>query len=235
MRSHLFAAVLVLLALAPLGAQNLVVEKMVPLLPDQVTYQISESPIISGSETVLADTLLLIGGRDYRLDHRAGRIILLSFPDAVNLRVSFILVPPYLAQPRFLYQELEPSDSLFQTIAPRPRNWIPDDGKLVISGAKTFAITFSDDDAFNLKQSLFVNLNGELSRNVNIAAQLSDSQSKLTPEGDSKELSSLDKVFIRVFGKQYEIAMGDMDWEFTGTRYINYRTSIEGLNAWYRD
>ena len=235
MRSHLIAAVLVLLALAPLGAQNLVVEKMVPLLPDQFSYQISESPIISSSETVLADTLLLIAGRDYRMDHRAGTITLLSFPDAVNLRVSFILVPPHLARPRFLYQELEPSDSLFQTIAPRPRNWIPDDGKLVISGAKTFAITFSDEDAFDLKQSLFVNLNGELSRNVNIAAQLSDSQSKLTPEGDSKELSSLDKVFIRVFGKQYEIAMGDLDWEFTGTRYINYRTSIEGLNAWYRD
>ncbi|MCB5247173.1 MAG: hypothetical protein LHW57_04005 [Candidatus Cloacimonetes bacterium] len=235
MRLPLLAAILIPLAFSPLLAQDLVIEQSFPLLPDQDTYQISPSPIISGSETVFADSLALIRGRDYQLDSRAGTLTLLRFPVAEYLRVSCILVPPELAQPRYLYRELEPSDSLFQSVAPRPRNWLPEDGKLLITGAKTFAVTFSDEDAFDLKQSLFVNLNGELSRNVNIAAQLSDSQSKLTPEGDSKELSSLDKVFIRVYGKQYEIAMGDLDWEFTGTRYINYRTSIEGLNAWYRD
>lgn len=237
MRLPHLAAILILLAfpLSLLLAQDLVVEQSFPLLPDQFDYQISSLPIINGSESVFADTLLLIKGLDYRMDFRAGTLTLLRFPDADLLMVSYILIPPELTLPRYLYQELEPSDSLFQSIAPRPRNWIPDDGKLIISGAKTFAVSFSDENAFDLKQSLFVNLNGELSRNVNIAAQLSDSQSKLTPEGDSKELSSLDKVFIRVYGTQYEIAMGDLDWEFKDTRYINYRTSIEGLNAWYRD
>ncbi len=237
MRLSFLAAVLILftISFSPLAAQSLVLEQTLPLLPDQLSYQIAPSPIITGSESVFADTLLLISGLDYGIDHRAGTLTLLRFPEAEYLRISCLLVPPELARPRWLYRELEPSDSLFQSVAPRPRNWLPDDGKLLISGAKTFAITFSDEDAFDLKQSLFVNLNGELSRNVNIAAQLSDSQSKLTPEGDSKELSSLDKVFIRVYGRQYEIAMGDLDWEFTNTRYINYRTSIEGLNAWYRD
>jgi len=234
-RLPFLAAVLVLILFSPLAAQSLVLEQSLLLLPDQLDYQIAPGPIVTGSESVFADTLLLIPGLDYRLDHRAGTLTLLRFPEAEYLRVSCLQVPPELARPRQLYRELDPSDSLFQSVAPRPRNWLPDDGKLLISGAKTFAITFSDEDAFDLKQSLFVNLNGELSRNVNIAAQLSDSQSKLTPEGDSKELSSLDKVFIRVYGKQYEIAMGDLDWEFTDTRYINYRTSIEGLNAWYRD
>ena len=235
MRPFILAAVLILSSFAPLAAQGLVLDISLPLLPDQLSYQLAQGPIVSGSESVFADTLLLVPGLDYRLDHRAGALILQRFPEAEYLRVSCLLVPPDLASPRQLYHELDPSDSLFQSVAPRPRSWLPDDGKLLISGAKTFAITFSDEEAFDLKQSLFVNLNGELSRNVNIAAQLSDSQSKLTPEGDSKELSSLDKVFIRVFGKQYEIAMGDLDWEFTDTRYINYRTSIEGLNAWYRD
>ena len=230
-------ALFALLTLLPasLAAGSLVVSKSVEIVPGQVDYTISESPIISGSEAVYADTLLLARGVDYRLDCRKGILSLLRFPAANYLRVSFILIPPRLIQKQYLYEVLPPSDSLFKSIAPRKREWLGDDGKLLISGAKTFALTFSDDEAFDLKQSLYVNLNGELSRNVNIAAQLSDSQSKLTPEGDSKELSSLDRVFIRVFGRQYELAMGDLDWKFEGTRYINYQTSIEGLNAWYSD
>jgi hypothetical protein len=229
-------ALLSLLAITGgLCAQSLVIEKTVELLPDQFEYQIADAQIVKGSESVTADTLLLSAGTDYVLDHQRGVLRLLRFPDASNLHVDFILVPPSLRGRFFLYEEMAPSDSLFRSLAPRKKSWMADDGKLLISGAKTFAITFSDDNAFDLKQSLFVNLNGELSRNVNISAQLSDSQSKLTPEGDSKELSSLDKVYIRVFGRQYEIAMGDLDWKFEGTRYINYQTSIEGLNAWYRD
>lgn len=219
---------------ALLMAGTLVIEKIVELKPDVYDYVIAEGPVISGSEKVFSDTLGLSSHVDYELDHQRGILKLLKFPSTPYLKVTYILIPPEIAEPRYLYQVREPSDSLFRSIAPRERNWFTQDGDLLISGAKTFALTFSEDDAFDLKQSLYVNLDGELSPNVNIAAQLSDSQSKLTPEGDSKELSSLDKVFIRVYGKQYEIAMGDLDWEFEGTRYINYRTSIEGLNAWYR-
>ncbi len=205
------------------------------LLPDVVEYAISPSPVISGSEVVLSDTLFLVKGIDYSMDYKRGILRLLRFPESKYIQIQYILIPEGLSQPLYTYQVLAPSDSLFNTIAPRKQNWFNEDGKLQISGSKTFAITFSDDDAFDLKQSLYVNLDGELSNNVNITAQLSDSQSKLTPEGDSKELSSLDKVFIRVYGKQYEIAMGDLEWKFEGTRYINYQTSIEGINAWYRN
>ncbi len=233
-RTIIFCAILAHLPLL-LAAENLIVERILELEAEKYIYKLAESPIISGSERVYSDTLELARKLDYQLDPQTATLTLLEFPSTSFLKVSFILVPPQITEPKYLYQVREPSDSLFRSIAPRERNWFAQDGNLLISGAKTFALTFSEDDAFDLKQSLYVNLDGELSPNVNIAAQLSDSQSKLTPEGDSKELSSLDKVFIRVYGKQYEIAMGDLDWEFEGTRYIDYRTSIEGLNAWYRD
>jgi len=223
------------LLLAPLAGMDLLEERVLPLIPDQFEYEVTSHAIIAGSELVYADSLALLPGIDYKLEPRHGKLILLRFPDAEYLKISCLLVPPELAEPRFVYREFEPVDSLFQSIKPRSRSLVPDEGKLLISGAKTFAISFSDESSFDLKQSLFVNLDGELGKNVNIAARLSDSQSKLAPEGDSKELSSLDRVFVKVYGRQYEIAMGDLDWEYTGTRYINYRASIEGLNAWWRD
>lgn len=202
--------------------------------PETYTYQLAAGPIIAHSELVYADSLQLLPNLDYRIDYRLGRLTFINLPQTPLVRVEFILVPPDLTQPLYRYRAQAPSDSLFSSIVRKRPAWLQEDGKLSISGSKTFAVTFSDNDAFDLKQTLYVNLDGELSRNVNIAAQLSDSQSKLTPEGDSKELSSLDKVFIRVYGKQYEIAMGDLEWKFSGTRYANYQANIEGLNAWYR-
>jgi len=237
-RSHIacfaFAALLTLLSCF-LAAESLIGSRILDLQPGVLDYPISERPIIKGSEAVFTDSLKLARDVDYEIDHQTGTLKLLRYPETNSLSVQYLLVPSDLVEPRFLYEVREPSDSLFRAVTPRQRTWMADDGKLIISGAKTFAITFSDDDAFDLKQSLYVNLNGELSPNVNISAQLSDSQSKLTPEGDSKELSSLDQVFIRVYGRQYEVAMGDLNWKFEGTRYIDYQTSIEGLNAWYRD
>ncbi|MDP2172367.1 MAG: hypothetical protein Q8J62_01195 [Candidatus Cloacimonadaceae bacterium] len=196
-------------------------------------YQLSKYPLIKGSETILADTLLLVGEQDYRLDHRSGKLVLLAPLPYQYLSIQYVLIPPNLRDTKWMYQPRAKSDSLFKAITRTKTPWWSDDGKLNLSGSKTFAITFSEDSTFDLKQSLFVNLSGELSPNVNLSAQLSDSQSKLSPEGDSKELSSLDQVFVRVFGRNYEIAMGDVEWEFKDTRFINYKSKSEGINAWF--
>ena len=80
MRPFILAAVLILSSFAPLAAQGLVLDISLPLLPDQLSYQLAQGPIVSGSESVSADTLLLVPGLDYLLDHRAGAIVLLRFP-----------------------------------------------------------------------------------------------------------------------------------------------------------
>lgn len=199
------------------------------------TYQLSSFPIITYSETITAEDSTLLAEIDYRLDYQTGKLTLLHDITAQYLFISYIAVPPELAKPLSIYERKTISDSLYMPSRRLNPLWKVDDSKLNISGSKTFALTFSDDDTFDLKQSLFVNLNGEIGDNIHILAQLSDSQSKLSPEGDSKELSSLDQVFIKVYGKQYELAMGDLEWEFTDTRFMSYQTKFEGVNLWYRD
>jgi hypothetical protein len=197
-------------------------------------YQLSSPRIIAHTEVVHADTTLLAPLVDYILDYKSGTLHLIHGSSASFLHVEYIVAPDLLNKAYFMYEPSALTDSLDIT-KKRFKLLIPDDSKLNISGSKTFAITFSDNEAFDLKQSLFLNLMGELAPGVNITAQLSDSQSKLSPEGDSKELSSLDQVYIKIFGKHYEIAMGDLDWSFSGTNYINYKTKFEGINLWYQD
>jgi hypothetical protein len=214
-----------------LGALDLFLDQVIELIPGQVQYRLDQTNLVVNSESVVADSTALIRNIDYTLDHRAGMITLRVKPTARYLKVTALLVPPDLANDRFLYEPRVISDTLFASIKPRRTGWFEPSGDLSVSGSKTFAITFSNEDAFDLKQSLFVNLSGELGKNVNISAQLSDSQSELSPEGDSKELSSLDQVFIRVFGRHYEIAMGDLELKFSGTRYIDYFSKFEGISA----
>lgn len=230
----LLLAILLLCCGSQAWSQSLVIHSRIPLELGKSTYKLADAPIISHSEVIHADSLLLISGVHYRLDYKHALLYIKELPPATNLQVSFILIPPELSKVHQRWQVQELSDSLLTTLSSSTPPLWGTDARLDIKGSKTFAITFSDDDAFDLKQSLYVNLSGELARNVNISAQLSDSQSKLSPEGDSKELSSLDQVFIKVYSQNYELAMGDLEWKFENTRYINHYSKFEGLNAWYR-
>ena len=216
-----------------LGANELLVSESLNLIPGQNTYQLASSSIISHSETVKADSLTLTLNQDYRLDYKTGRLELLRIPEADYLHIDYILIPRDLLTSYKLYETQVWSDTLTISTPKRYASNFMDDGKLIVGGSKTFAITFSESGTFDLKQSLFVNLEGALSENISLKAQLSDSQSKLSPEGDSKELSSLDKVFIRVYGKHFEVNMGDLEWQSAHTRYLDINSKFEGLSAAY--
>jgi hypothetical protein len=210
-------------------------QKTINLEIDQNRYQIATSPIIHHSESVYADSLLLIKGIDYQINYSSAELMLLRTPSAPLLQVEYILVPATLNQAFQSWESKARSDSLFTSLKRRPNQAFAGDTKLDIKGVKTFAITFSDNEAFDLKQSLYVNLSGELAKGVSLSAQLSDSQSRLSPEGDSKELSSLDNVFIKVYGNKFELAMGDLELKLSGTRYMEYIAKVQGINAWYKD
>ncbi|MDD2228496.1 MAG: hypothetical protein PHY48_03685 [Candidatus Cloacimonetes bacterium] len=210
-------------------------QKTITLEIGRTIYTLSESPIIHHSESISADSLQLVMGIDYTLNFQTAELKLLTIPSSPELQVEFILVPSIMNSPLQRWESKTRSDSLFTSLKRKTSNAFTGDAKLEIQGVKTFAITFSDDESFDLKQSLYVNLSGELAKGVSISAQLSDSQSRLSPEGDSKELSSLDKVFIKVYGDKYELAMGDLELKLSGTRYMEYYSKFEGINAWYKN
>ena len=217
---------------AGLPAQGFFSRETIELSPSTLEYKLQYERIVAGSEIVVAgaDTLLT---ELYRMDYRNGRLVLSALPETDILYIEYLRIPPGIGQELRLYQVISPGDSLREEVSSRRRLFDDPDSNLEISGSKTFALTLSDDNAFDLKQSLYVNLQGRLGSNVNILAQLSDSQTKLSPEGDSRELSSLDQVFVKIFGSNYELAMGDLDWQSAATRFFDYKTSFEGINAAY--
>lgn len=218
---------------APLVASRFVIDESIELIPNQLRYELSHQHIVVNSEEVFSDSLRLMPGSDYTLDYRTGILELAILPPGSQLKISYFIIPPEFTQSIQLYQRSLLTDSL-KVVSPRVRNnWFDQSTNLNISGSKTFALSFSESGEADLLQSLYVNLSGELAKDVQISAQLSDSQSKLSPEGDSKELSSLDQVFIRIYGKKWELGMGDLELSYENSRFLNYQTKIEGLQGSY--
>lgn len=216
-----------------LYATDTIIHEVISAQSNVSKYKLQSSKIIMHSESVVMDSLLLLHDVHYRMDPNSGEIELLIEPFHPTFSVSYLVIPEFLWQPYYQYRTFTYSDSTMSMIRKPAANWFGDTNSLIVSGSKTFALSFSENGQTDLLQSLYVNLNGELSKGVSINAQLSDSQSRFSPEGDSKELSSIDQVFIRVFGKNWELGMGDLDLSFQDTRYMNYSTKLEGIKASY--
>ncbi len=213
-----------------LFANSLLKEENITLTAGTYIYKLGAAPVISASEIIQSADGVLSKGIDYQIDYRRGIITLLILPQTSSIHISYILIPPSISKPKQSYRVQALSDSLIQNIKPTQKgNLWQGDGKLLINGSKTFAVSFGD-EGFDVLQSLYVKLSGEITDGLSILAQLSDSESKLTPEGDSKELSSLDQVFIKLKAPKWALAMGDLDTKLEGTRYMDYYTRFEGID-----
>ena len=199
---------------------------------EELNFKLQHDRIIINSEKVFQDSFLLEPKIDYKFDYFSGSIEFTSFIGIVT--VEYYIYPSNLLEKIYYYQVQDYTDSTEVKLPPRRRFRLYDDTSLNISGSKTISISFANNEDFSLDQSLFLQINGKLGENLNIEAQLSDSQSPITPEGDSRELSTLDKVSLRLYGANYELAFGDLEMEFSETQFMNYSPKFEGLKAgWF--
>jgi len=194
-----------------------------------VNIQLAHKLIIAGSEILIADSLKLKQKRDYQLNNKTGEISFKQIFEQVEITYNFY--PDDLLTEYHLYKVVDFSDTLKVKQQRRTTSLYQTNTNLNISGSKTISVSVANNQDFSIDQSLFLQLDGELGKNINIEAQLTDSQSPITPEGDSREISSLDRVFIRLYGKPYELAFGDLEMKFSETEFLNYKTSFEGLKA----
>lgn len=204
---------------------------------DTLVYNLPDSNLLADSEKIFSDSLLLEKDIDYYIDYHSGLISFISLHKlSQSVAIYYYIIPDFLNKKVFLYEIHAIRDSL-KTYEVIKRNSLLsiDENKLVIKGSKSFSISFSNQESYDLKQSLYLSLNGELGNNMFLEGTLSDSESPLTPEGDSREISSLDQVYLKLYGKQYALIFGDQEYEFTDTELMKYKTKFEGINFWYNN
>ncbi len=209
-------------------------EEIIQIEPGVELIYLSEKPVIAGSVSIIYDQVTLQDSLDYLLDHQQGSIRFLHYYPQVN--IEYAVFPAELRNKYFNYEEIFLTKSDTTEVKRRIRKTEYKPLELLVKGNKTVTISVTDDEDFQLNQSLFLRISGKLSDDVNIQAQVSDSESPITPEGDSREISNLDQIYIRIFGKRYELGFGDLEHKFTNSEFMDFNSYFEGVKArWGQD
>ncbi|MFN8547934.1 MAG: hypothetical protein U0527_08220 [Candidatus Eisenbacteria bacterium] len=183
----------------------------------------------------LGDTLLA-RGVDYLLDPRAGWLRLLrAVPAGRSLRVRYRAFPiplrseDRLHAPRLSEDRPEAAEAGPRSVAPDPF----DLARLELAGSKTFSVEVGTAQDLRLRQSLDLTVRGQIARDVEVRAILTDRDTPLQPDGTSSALSDLDRVLVEVDGPRAHLTMGDYRLELAGLEFARYQRQLEGAAAEY--
>jgi len=106
---------------------------------------------------------------------------------------------------------------------------IPSD--LTFSGTKSLSMSIESLKGLSINQPTRLNVNGKIANNINVSALLSDEDLPLQPEGTTEQLEDLDKILIKIEGKNLSATLGDYETSFGDTEFVLSPKMLEGAQA----
>lgn len=196
-------------------------------------YELGYQNIIANSETVIVQNDTIKKNIDYKMFYKEGKITILKrYPTDTEIIITFKVFPKDLKYSfcRFQKQKTSNKKDYRPTRTTHKESEYSSSSNLNISGSKSFAISVGNQVDMDFDQSLYLQIDGELSEKIFIKAQLSDNNSPIAPEGTTKKISELDKMFIKIYSGNYALSFGDFFCKFDDTHFANYEYKLEGVN-----
>ncbi len=218
-----------------------------PLVTDTLFVDPGERVVCLNRPFILASTFslrdrgrALSPGSDYLLDADSGCFTLMVADTLVGAQV---LVASFRALPMTLqgiYRLREdphlretgtsaPTDTLARP--PTPFNPEAETRGLDISGSKTFGVTIGNRQDLKLRQSLDLRLSGQVTHDVSLLAILSDQDLPFQPQGNTAELSELDRVLVQIRSPRASASLGDVSLGVTGYSFLELSRELEGMTG----
>lgn len=192
-------------------------------------YQLKHWQIIKDSESIYIDGVLKIKDIDYQIDYSTGEIFLKSTVSAdSNIVINYKIVPLAIGKV-YQYKQRQQIPSKHEIKGSIKAEEIP--STLNISGTKTMSLSLESARGLTLNQPTRLNITGKVSENVSVFAMLSDEDLPLQPEGTTEELEDLDRVLIKIEGKNLSATLGDYETSFGETEFVLLPKMLEGAQA----
>ncbi|MCE1164884.1 MAG: hypothetical protein LWX07_05720 [Bacteroidetes bacterium] len=100
------------------------------------------------------------------------------------------------------------------------------------SGSLFRGFTLGTNRDLTLNSGFKLQLNGKLSKDIEITAALSDEKTPLQPEGNTTKLQELDKVFIELRSNNLAATIGDIDVNLSSSEFLNFKRKIQGAKGY---
>ena len=159
-----------------------------------------------------------------------------SFPkDTVIIRYRFF---PFTIQKQYkrfsLSERVDSSGIKIRQVEQKTATAIDDvfrDTNLRKSGSFVRGITVGSNRDLTLNSGFRIQMDGNLTDDVEVSAVLTDENIPIQPEGNTQTLQELDKVFIQVRNPNYSITLGDYNLDFSGTQFSDYHRKLQGFEV----
>ena len=98
---------------------------------------------------------------------------------------------------------------------------------LQISGSKSFSLNLGNSNATTLSQGLDLRISGNIAKEVQVLALISDRGSGTSFSGSTKRLEELDKVLMRINSPHFNGLLGDQYLSFDGALSGRYEKKLQ--------
>ncbi|MCB2204648.1 hypothetical protein KQI65_07860 [bacterium] len=173
------------------------------------------------------------------IDGPAGRIILpsLGFPDSTELRFAarynaLPLQMPLEYRLRTLTRRYDStSKGSIQVAAPsQPLNMESIFGsELQKSGYIGRGFTVGSNRDLSINSGFRLQLAGKLTEDITVTGALTDENTPIQPEGNTRTIQELDRVYINIAGKGMSATLGDFPLTYSNTEFGRYSRKLSGV------
>ena len=200
--------------------------------PGLKEIHLSRKFLIPGSDSLLSSGQILKRDSDYEISYIDG-VINLTFDSQDSLIVYYQIFPWSLKKHYFNrtipQNENQPSGQFQYSSAPSPVKY--GDDRIRHSGSIFRSISVGSDRDASLDSGMELKLNGRLGKKTTVSAALSDQNTPLQPEGDTKTLEEIDKVYINVQSENLGANFGDYNMSIEDREFASVNRKLTGVQG----
>jgi len=202
--------------------------------------------IIQGTDTLRIDKLVLVPEVDYNINYRNGNITFrgdlfgkyfLDTTRIYDLNIQYDLFPFILKDEYSNFDIVIERDTLTGDtvqVAVQKKDVLEnlfEGSNLEKSGSIFRGVTIGSNRDLTLNSGFRLQLNGKLTKDIDLTAALTDENTPIQPEGNTLKLQELDKVFIEIKSSTLGATIGDIDLSFPKSEFLNFNRKIQGARG----
>lgn len=205
-----------------------------------------DTPIVLDSLTVLPESLSFFPPeveRHYQLDLSSNQITIFD-RGWDSVRVCFRTLPYDLHSSRARKTlAIYDSTALFkdairfqQQLALPEKEEVVSTENIYKTGSISRGVSFGNRQDVFVNSTLNLQMEGQLTENVNLRAVITDRNVPFQPEGNTQQIQDFDNVFIELYNDKFMLKGGDVVLESGSSRFLKYYKNVQGaqLNTRYQ-
>ena len=96
------------------------------------------------------------------------------------------------------------------------------------SGNLTRGISFGNTQNLFVNSSLNLQMNGQLTENLNIRASITDQNVPFQPEGNTQQVQDFDNILVELYNDKFSLSAGDVVLQQRKSEFLRYYKNVQG-------